>query len=108
MSFTVIQIPSMCAQKANVPCVPGSDGLVLTEKDALDVADKIGFPLMIKATAGGSGMEVAGGWSDIELGLKQWNGKAARQAAFFLVGTMPLASLAANVPLFSSQPPTPA
>ena len=46
--------PESNFQTANVPCVPGSDGLVLTEKDALDVADKIGFPLMIKATAGKS------------------------------------------------------
>jgi acetyl-CoA carboxylase biotin carboxylase subunit len=39
-------------QKANVPCVPGSDGLILTEKDAMDVVERVGFPIMIKATAG--------------------------------------------------------
>lgn len=39
-------------QAANVPCVPGSDGLVLTEKDVLDCVGKIGLPIMIKATAG--------------------------------------------------------
>jgi acetyl-CoA carboxylase, biotin carboxylase subunit len=42
-------------QKANVPTVPGSDGLVTDESMAKAMADKIGFPLMIKATAGGGG-----------------------------------------------------
>ena len=43
------------AQKANVPCVPGSDGLVLSDADAIAVVAKIGLPIMIKATAGGGG-----------------------------------------------------
>jgi acetyl-CoA carboxylase biotin carboxylase subunit len=42
-------------QQANVPTVPGSDGLVTDESMAKAIADKIGFPLMIKATAGGGG-----------------------------------------------------
>jgi acetyl-CoA carboxylase, biotin carboxylase subunit len=42
-------------QQANVPTVPGSDGLVTDESMAKTMADKIGFPLMIKATAGGGG-----------------------------------------------------
>lgn len=41
--------------KAGVPVVPGSDGNVLTEKDAVSVAAKIGYPVLIKATAGGGG-----------------------------------------------------
>jgi biotin carboxylase len=40
-------------QKAGVPTVPGSEGLVADEKDAVKVAKEVGFPLMIKATAGG-------------------------------------------------------
>lgn len=40
---------------ANVPCVPGSDGLITSEKDALEVVERIGLPVMIKATAGGGG-----------------------------------------------------
>ena len=43
------------ARKAGVPVTPGSDGIVETEKDALKVAKKIGYPLMIKAVAGGGG-----------------------------------------------------
>jgi acetyl-CoA carboxylase, biotin carboxylase subunit len=41
--------------RANVPTVPGSDGLVADEEMAVAYAKKIGFPLMIKATAGGGG-----------------------------------------------------
>jgi acetyl-CoA carboxylase, biotin carboxylase subunit len=43
------------ARKSGVPVTPGSDGIVETEKDALHVAKKIGYPLMIKAVAGGGG-----------------------------------------------------
>ncbi|HEY9694720.1 MAG TPA: acetyl-CoA carboxylase biotin carboxylase subunit [Oculatellaceae cyanobacterium] len=42
-------------QRAGVPTVPGSDGLVEDEKDAVAIADQIGYPLIIKATAGGGG-----------------------------------------------------
>ena len=42
-------------QKAGVPTVPGSDGLITDENEAVAIAKKIGFPLMIKATAGGGG-----------------------------------------------------
>jgi len=43
------------ARAAGVPTVPGSDGLVPTEEDAARIAESIGYPLMIKATAGGGG-----------------------------------------------------
>jgi acetyl-CoA carboxylase, biotin carboxylase subunit len=42
-------------QAAGVPTVPGSDGLVADEAMAQELSRKIGFPLMIKATAGGGG-----------------------------------------------------
>ena len=38
-----------------VPCVPGSDGGVPTIEEAHKVADKMGFPVIVKATAGGGG-----------------------------------------------------
>ncbi len=41
--------------KAGVPVVPGSDGNVELEADALSIANKIGYPVIIKATAGGGG-----------------------------------------------------
>jgi acetyl-CoA carboxylase biotin carboxylase subunit len=42
-------------QRAGVPTVPGSDGLLTDESQALATARKIGYPVMIKATAGGGG-----------------------------------------------------
>ncbi len=42
-------------QQFGVPTVPGSDGLVEDEATARVLAEKIGFPLMVKATAGGGG-----------------------------------------------------
>ncbi len=42
-------------QRAGVPTVPGSDGLLTSEAEALAIAKKIGYPVMIKATAGGGG-----------------------------------------------------
>ncbi len=43
------------ARKAGVPVTPGSDGVVENEKDAIKVAKKIDYPVMIKAVAGGGG-----------------------------------------------------
>jgi acetyl-CoA carboxylase biotin carboxylase subunit len=43
------------ARKAGVPVTPGSDGTVDTEQQALTIAKKIGYPVMIKAVAGGGG-----------------------------------------------------
>ena len=41
--------------KAHVPTVPGSDGTISDEQEAKKVADRIGYPVIIKATAGGGG-----------------------------------------------------
>src|SRR2546421_3780601 len=43
------------AKKAGVPVTPGSDGIVADEKEAAQIAKKIGYPVMIKASAGGGG-----------------------------------------------------
>ncbi len=42
-------------QRAGVPTVPGSDGLVASEAEGLAIANQMGYPVMIKATAGGGG-----------------------------------------------------
>jgi acetyl-CoA carboxylase biotin carboxylase subunit len=42
-------------KKANVPVVPGSDGIVKDVEEAKQMAAKIGFPVLLKATAGGGG-----------------------------------------------------
>jgi acetyl-CoA carboxylase biotin carboxylase subunit len=42
-------------KKAGVPTIPGSDGLITELKSALKIAKEIGYPVIIKATAGGGG-----------------------------------------------------
>ncbi len=42
-------------KKAGVPVVPGSDGVVKTLEEAYEIADEIGYPVMVKASAGGGG-----------------------------------------------------
>jgi acetyl-CoA carboxylase, biotin carboxylase subunit len=42
-------------KKAGVPIVPGTDGLIEDESEAVKIAKKIGYPVIIKATAGGGG-----------------------------------------------------
>ena len=70
------------AQKTGVPCVPGSDGLVGSEADALKFAKKVGFPVLIKASAGGGGrgMRVAHDAEQLKTALQQAVQEA--QAAF--------------------------
>src|SRR5450755_3307881 len=43
------------AKRAGMPVTPGSDGIVETEQEARQIARKMGYPVMIKATAGGGG-----------------------------------------------------
>ncbi len=43
------------AKKANVPVIPGSNGPVTNEEEAIAVANRIGYPVVIKAVAGGGG-----------------------------------------------------
>ncbi|MEW9674570.1 acetyl-CoA carboxylase biotin carboxylase subunit [Lentibacillus sp. L22] len=42
-------------KNADVPIVPGSEGIIESEEEAIEVAEKIGYPVIIKATAGGGG-----------------------------------------------------
>lgn len=42
-------------QKANVPVIPGSDGVVENVEKAYEIAEKLGYPVMVKASAGGGG-----------------------------------------------------
>lgn len=60
------------AQAAQVNLVPGSDGLITSEEEALSIAQKIGYPILIKATAGGGGkgMRVARNDISMKAGLK--------------------------------------
>jgi len=53
--------------RAGVPVIPGSDGLVDTVADAKEIAKQIGFPVIIKATAGGGGKGMRVVWHDHEV-----------------------------------------
>ena len=48
-------------KKLGVPCVPGSEGGVATVEEALSLGEEFGYPVIVKATAGGGGrgMKVA-------------------------------------------------
>ena len=55
------------AKKAGVPTPPGSEGMVENEQDALATAKRIGYPVMIKAIAGGGGRGMRVAHNDISL-----------------------------------------
>ena len=67
---------------AKVPVVPGSDGLIDDEEHAVRTAKEIGYPVLIKATAGGGGkgMRVAESEQTLRTALQQ--ARAEAQAAF--------------------------
>lgn len=81
-SMGIKDVAKETMQKAGVPTVPGSKGIVETEEDALKVAKEIGFPVIIKATAGGGGkgIRVAKDEEDLIKGIKITQKEAA--AAF--------------------------
>lgn len=54
-------------KKAGVPCVPGSDGLIQNATQAKKDAKLIGYPVMLKATAGGGGKGMRVVYNDVEL-----------------------------------------
>ncbi len=67
---------------AGVPCVPGSDGLLESYEQALELSKEMGFPVMLKATAGGGGKGMRAVWKEEDL-LKAWEGARQESAAAF-------------------------
>ncbi len=67
---------------AGVPCVPGSDGLLESFEQAQELSREMGYPVMLKATAGGGGKGMRAVWKDEEL-LKAWEGARQESAAAF-------------------------
>jgi acetyl-CoA carboxylase biotin carboxylase subunit len=70
------------AKRLGIPVVPGSDGGVANEVEALRVAKSMGFPVLIKAAAGGGGrgMKVARSADDLEMAFR--TARAEAKAAF--------------------------
>jgi acetyl-CoA carboxylase biotin carboxylase subunit len=70
------------AKKLGIPVVPGSDGGVSTDAEATKIANDIGFPVLIKAAAGGGGrgMKVARSQADLSTALS--TARAEAKAAF--------------------------
>ena len=54
-------------REAGVPIVPGSQGIINTIEEAIDLANKIGYPVIIKATAGGGGKGIRVAANEAEL-----------------------------------------
>lgn len=54
-------------RKAGVPIVPGSQGIINTIEEAMDLANTIGYPVIIKATAGGGGKGIRVAANEAEL-----------------------------------------
>lgn len=67
---------------AGVPCVPGSDGILESFEQAKKVAKEIGYPVMMKATAGGGGKGMRAIWKESEL-EKAWESARQEAAAAF-------------------------
>jgi acetyl-CoA carboxylase biotin carboxylase subunit len=67
---------------AGVPCVPGSDGLLESFEQTQKLAKDMGYPVMLKATAGGGGKGMRAVWKEEEL-LKAWEGARQESAAAF-------------------------
>ena len=69
-------------QKAGVPTIPGSEGIVDSLEDAQKIAQKIGYPIMLKATAGGGGkgMRIVPKAKDL---LKAWEDARQESKASF-------------------------
>jgi acetyl-CoA carboxylase biotin carboxylase subunit len=73
--------------KAGVPIVPGSKGLLKSVEDAKKVAKVVGYPVMIKATAGGGGKGMRAVWKEEDL-EKLYNSAVQEASAAFGNGAM--------------------
>jgi len=70
------------ARKAGVPTPPGSDGPVENEKDAVATAKRIGYPVMIKAIAGGGGRGMRPAHNDVSLVKGYHTARSEAEKAF--------------------------
>ncbi len=69
-------------QKAKVPVIPGSDGVIDSVEEALTIAEEIGYPVMLKAAAGGGGKGIRKVLSKEELPKHFTSAQQKAKAAF--------------------------
>lgn len=69
-------------KRAGVPTTPGSDGLILSESDALKTAHTLGYPVIIKASAGGGGRGMRIAHTDASLIQSYHAAKSEAEIAF--------------------------
>ena len=70
------------ARQSGVPVVPGSEGLITSEEEALRFAHDVGFPVLIKAVAGGGGRGMRVASNDLALKSALQQARAEAEAAF--------------------------
>jgi acetyl-CoA carboxylase biotin carboxylase subunit len=70
------------AEEANVPVVPGSEGIIADAEQALAVAKEIGFPVLVKASAGGGGKGMRIAHNDVALKSALGMASAEAESAF--------------------------
>src|SRR4029079_18323471 len=70
------------AKDAKVPVVPGSEGLITEEAEAVRVAHEIGFPVLVKASAGGGGRGMRVALNDLSLKVALQQARNEAEAAF--------------------------
>ena len=68
--------------EAGVPCVPGSEGIIESFEEAEKLAKEVGYPVMLKATAGGGGKGMRAVWTEGDL-LKSWEDARQESKASF-------------------------
>lgn len=69
-------------KKARVPVTPGSDGIVKTQDEALKIAQSIGYPVLIKAVAGGGGKGMRVARNDVSLAQNFMTASSEAEKAF--------------------------
>ncbi|RUA10130.1 MAG: acetyl-CoA carboxylase biotin carboxylase subunit [Flavobacteriia bacterium] len=69
-------------KKAGVPTIPGSEGIIETFQEAEKIAKEIGYPVMLKATAGGGGKGMRAVWKEEDLQNAWDSARAEAKAAF--------------------------
>lgn len=75
-------VAKLTMKSANVPIIPGSDGLVESAEDAVVIARDIGYPVIIKATAGGGGKGIRIAEDEESLITQITNAQQEAQKAF--------------------------